>query len=45
MITVFRRVRKKLAEEDKPVKYMRYALGEIILVVTGIKYKEARIRN
>lgn len=36
MITVFRRIRKKLADEDKPVKYMRYAIGEIILVVLGI---------
>jgi len=36
MITVFRRIRKKLADEDKPVKYMRYALGEIVLVVIGI---------
>ena len=36
MITVFRRIRKKLAEEDKPVKYMRYAFGEIVLVVIGI---------
>ena len=36
MITVFRRMRKKLADEDKPVKYMRYAFGEIVLVVIGI---------
>lgn len=36
MIAVFRRIRKKLADEDKPVKYMRYAFGEIVLVVIGI---------
>ena len=36
MITIFRRIRKKLADENKPVLYMRYAFGEIILVVIGI---------
>lgn len=29
-------MRKKLADEDKPVKYARYAFGEIVLVVIGI---------
>lgn len=33
---VFRKVRKKLAEDNKPIKYLRYALGEILLVVLGI---------
>lgn len=36
MINFFRRIRKQLADDNKPVKYMRYALGEIILVVIGI---------
>jgi hypothetical protein len=36
MIAIFRRIRKKLADENKPVKYARYAFGEIILVVIGI---------
>jgi len=36
MIGFFRRIRKKLADENKPMKYMRYAIGEIVLVVIGI---------
>ena len=33
MINFFR---KKLADDNKPLKYMRYAIGEIVLVVIGI---------
>ncbi len=33
---VFRKVRKRLAEDNKPIKYLRYAIGEILLVVLGI---------
>ena len=36
MINFFRNIRKKLAEENKPAKYLRYAIGEIFLVVVGI---------
>ncbi|MGB5273670.1 MAG: DUF6090 family protein [Flavobacteriaceae bacterium] len=36
MINFFRKIRKQLADENKPMKYMRYAIGEIILVVIGI---------
>ncbi len=36
MINFFRKTRKKLADDNKPIKYMRYAIGEIILVVIGI---------
>ena len=43
MINFFRRIRKKLADDNppswragKPLKYMRYAIGEIVLVVFGI---------
>lgn len=36
MINFFRKKRKKLADENKIVKYMRYAIGEIVLVVIGI---------
>ena len=36
MIGFFRRIRKKLADDNKPVKYMRYAVGEILLVMVGI---------
>ncbi len=36
MINFFRRIRKKLADDNKPWKYTRYAIGEIFLVVVGI---------
>ena len=36
MIPFFRKIRKKIADDNKPMKYMRYAIGEIILVVIGI---------
>ena len=36
MIGFFRKIRKKLADDNKPFKYMRYAVGEIILVIIGI---------
>ena len=36
MIGFFRRIRKKLADDNKPMKYMRYAVGEIVLVMVGI---------
>jgi hypothetical protein len=36
MINFFRKIRKKLADDNKPLKYMRYAIGEIFLVVIGI---------
>lgn len=36
MIGFFRKIRKKLANDNQFLKYSRYALGEIILVVIGI---------
>ena len=36
MIPFFRKIRKKMADDNKPLKYMRYAIGEIVLVVVGI---------
>jgi len=36
MIPIFREIRKKMADDNKPMKYMRYAVGEIVLVVIGI---------
>ena len=36
MINFFRKIRKKMADDNKPLKYARYAIGEIILVVIGI---------
>lgn len=36
MIGFFRRIRKKLANENQFVKYSRYAIGEIVLVMVGI---------
>jgi hypothetical protein len=36
MINAFRNIRKKLAAENKVMAYLRYAVGEILLVVIGI---------
>ena len=36
MFNFFRKDRKSLADENRPLKYFRYALGEIFLVVIGI---------
>ena len=36
MINIYRKIRQKLAAEDKVGKYMKYAIGEIVLVVIGI---------
>jgi len=36
MIPFFRNIRKKMADDNKPLKYIRYAIGEIVLVVIGI---------
>ena len=36
MIPFFRKIRKKLADDNQLFKYSRYAIGEIVLVVIGI---------
>lgn len=36
MLQFFRKIRKKLAHENQLLKYLRYAFGEIVLVVIGI---------
>ena len=36
MINFFRKIRKQLADDNKPLKYLGYAIGEIVLVVIGI---------
>ncbi len=36
MINFFRKTRKKLADDNQFLKYSRYAIGEILLVVIGI---------
>ncbi len=36
MLPVFRKIRYKLAEDNQFLKYGRYAIGEIVLVVVGI---------
>ena len=36
MINFFRKIRKKYANDNRPIKYVRYAIGEIVLVVIGI---------
>ena len=41
MIPFFRKIRKKLADDNKPMKYIRYAIGEIILVMVGILWNGA----
>jgi len=32
----FRKIRKQMADDNRPIKDMRYAIGEIVLVVIGI---------
>ncbi len=36
MIKLFRRIRYDLMEKNKTAKYLKYAIGEIVLVVIGI---------
>ncbi len=36
MLRFFSKIRYKFAAENRPVKYLRYAIGEILLVVIGI---------
>ena len=36
MLRIFRNIRQKLAAENNIAKYLRYAIGEIFLVVIGI---------
>ncbi len=36
MINFFRKIRRQLADENQFIKYTRYAIGEIVLVVIGI---------
>ncbi len=36
MFNFFRNIRRNLSDDNRPVKYFRYAIGEIALVVLGI---------
>ena len=36
MINFFRKIRYNLMEQNKTGKYLKYAIGEIVLVVIGI---------
>lgn len=36
MINFFRKIRRQFADQNKPLKYLRYAVGEIFLVMVGI---------
>ncbi|MBN2615621.1 MAG: hypothetical protein JXR71_07985 [Bacteroidales bacterium] len=36
MPILFKNIRRKLAAENQLTKYLRYAIGEILLVVIGI---------
>ncbi len=40
---IFRNVRQKLAAENSVAKYLRYAVGEIVLVVIGILIASFRL--
>lgn len=52
MMPFYRKIRKKLADDNQFLKYTRYAVGEIVLVVVGIlialqinSWNEQRIRK
>lgn len=57
MIKLFRKIRQKLLQQNKVGSYLKYAIGEIVLVVIGIlialqinnwnesRKTEAKIRN
>ncbi len=36
MLNFFRKIRRKLSNENKFIQYSRYAIGEILLVMIGI---------
>jgi len=36
MVNIFRKIRRQFAMENKPSKYFRYAIGEVLLIVIGI---------
>lgn len=36
MIGFFRKIRKKLADDNNPAKYARYAIGEVLLIIVGV---------
>jgi hypothetical protein len=36
MLPFFGKIRKQFADDNKPLRYIRYAVGEIILVIIGI---------
>jgi hypothetical protein len=36
MIKLFRNIRKTLLEKGKTTSYLKYAIGEIVLIVIGI---------
>jgi hypothetical protein len=36
MLPFFRKIRYQLAQDNQLLKYSRYAIGEILLVVVGI---------
>ena len=40
MIKLFRNIRQNLLNEGKTMKYFKYAIGEIVLVVIGILITE-----
>ncbi|RIW18264.1 hypothetical protein D0X99_00775 [Algoriphagus lacus] len=52
MVTIFRKIRQSLLQQNRVTRYLVYAIGEIILVVIGIlialqvnNYREAQIKK
>ena len=43
MIPFFRKIPKKMADDNKLLKHVRYAIGEVILVVIGIEIDDELI--
>ena len=42
MLTFFRKIRKSFLAEGKTLTYLKYAIGEIVLVVIGIIFAKQR---
>ncbi len=45
MIQFFRKIRYDLMEKNKTGKYLKYAIGEIILVVIGMRKKIVKLEQ
>ena len=45
MIKFFRKIRYNLMEQNKTGKYFKYAVGEIVLVVIGMKVENKILKE